>query len=80
MRLTEDRVVEGEEPDRRGLESRDAFRGGLLVGKVGVGEGVEGGREEEDGAEEEGAEGKGGGTTEVADLASRKVEIGILRA
>lgn len=46
------------------------------MGDVGVGDGVEGGREE-DGAE---GRGKGGGTTEVADLASRKVEIGTLRA
>lgn len=49
-----------------------------MVGEVGVGEGVEGGRKEEDGAEEE--EGKGGGTTEVADRTSCKVERGILRA
>lgn len=68
------RVTEGDDPDRRGFESRDAFLGGRFDGEDGVGVGVEGGRA---GADAAGllAGGKGGGTTDDASRA----EHGIVR-
>ena len=66
-----DRVFDGDDPDRSGFESSDAFLGGLFGGDEGVGVGVDGGREI-DGAGL--FAGKGGGTTDDASRAEPTVD------